>query len=495
MQYLFVLAITVFSGLQGQPIFDAHRSGSWYPAQPDALKKTIDNLSENAETLFAMKTDPASIRAIIAPHAGYTYSGNIAASVYNLVRGSDIGRVIILAPSHFVELMGIAVPSFNSYRTPLGIITIDSDSRNSLIKKGVAQKNDAFFSPEHAIEMHVPFIQQHMPNCILLPIVVGDLTQDGIKKITSVLKPLLQSKTLLVVSSDFTHYGASFSYKPFATDIIANIQRLDSSILAPIQHGDRAKFEHMIKTTRDTVCGVQPLRILLELIAQKTFGDVSVRLVSYATSFNTTHDNSNIVSYAGLIVTNEQNEDMLNVYEQRSLLGLARATLEQALKKKADQTLLAPVLTNALVKPQGAFCTLWKKNKQGKKLRGCIGQVHAQQALYQVIQQKIVDAAFQDSRFLPLTAQELPDIFIEISVLKKPRPIVSYKNIVLHKHGIILTNNDKSALFLPTVAHEFGFTLEQTLEQLSLKAGLDKNAWRSPQTTFKVFEAQDFSEK
>ena len=490
-----IIALIICTQIQSKELFEAHRAGLWYPAEPKALTELLNQLSDTAQNAFAMKTDGTQIRALIAPHAGYVYSGIVAAAVYNLVAQKNIDRIIILGPSHFTPLHGIAIPSFTHYHTPLGTLVVDINALKTLKNDALTSLDNTYFTPEHSIEMQLPFIQNDIAGARIIPIIVGSLSKNDVTHIAQLLKPLITRKTLVVISSDFTHYGSNFQYIPFNKNILLNINQLDSAVLDPIQHHRCNAFETVINQTHDTVCGFNPIRILLELINQEAFGAVTTRLVAHGTSYEVTHDAANVVSYAGLIVTNEMDNDVLNKQEQNSLLTYARETLEQAFKPTVNPDLLKPIMTLLLEKPQGAFPTLWTMYKNGKKdLRGCIGQIYPDKPLYQIVAEKVLDSAFHDSRFIPLQQAELPQIEIQISVLKKPKSISSYKDIVLHKHGIILTNGDHSALFLPTVPAEFGFDLTKTLQELSLKAGLDKNAWKLPSTTFQVFEAQDFEE-
>lgn len=488
-----IIILLCIHRLHAQTTFQAHRAGSWYPRKPEELLHTIQTLSSNAEKRFDMETDGTKIRAIIAPHAGYTYSGTVAAAVYNLVAHNPIARIIILGPSHFKPLQGIALPTFDSYQTPLGTLTVYNKGLRKLhAQSPLITSSDDYFTPEHSIEMQLPFIQYALPAARIIPIIVGHLADADVTKIASLLKPLITKQTLVIVSSDFTHYGANFDYVPFAKNIRLNIDQLDSSVLDPIQHQNRAAFETVISKTHDTVCGFEPIRILLELINQETWGPVTVRLVAHDTSYEVSRDEQSIVSYASLIVTNEMNNNLLNQQEQRSLLQYAKNTLQESFQQTIPTDLLKPIMTPLLEKPQGAFTTLRIKGE--KQLRGCIGQVYPDKPLYQIVAATVLDTAFRDMRFSPVQQKELPNISIEISVLKEPKSIASYKKIRLNEEGIILTHGDHSALFLPKVPGEFGFNLTQTLEELSKKAGLPKDVWKSPETTFQVFKAQDFEE-
>lgn len=477
-------------------IFQAHKAGSWYPEKTKDLNLLLNRLTVDAQDAFAMDTDSDAIRAAIVPHAGYMYSGKVAAAVYNLLADKkNVDRIIILGPSHEIPFNGIAVPNFIQYRTPLGTLVVDLNTITSLKKNRIVVSGDQYFKPEHSIELQLPFIQRAIPRAHIVPIVVGSLSDTQVTHVAALLKDFITPKTLVIISSDFTHYGENFKYVPFTDNILLNLDQLDSSVLYPIQHQKRTDFEKIINKTHDTVCGYDPIRILLELIKQHAFGIVTTRLVAHDSSFTVTNDPRSIVTYAGLIVTTELHNDTLNTQEQRELLAYARATLQESFQQTVNPALIKPILTPLLEKPHGAFTTIWKLNKGlDRELRGCIGQVIPTKPLYETVAEKILDSAYHDSRFKPVQPSELKNLQIQISVLQDPKPVKSYKEIVLHKHGIILTNDGFSALFLPTVPREFGFSLIQTLQELSVKAGLPRNAWKLPTTTFQVFEAQDFEE-
>jgi len=460
-----------------QNIFKAHRAGTWYPKDKKELKSQLKSLIDEAKINFAMTTDSAKIKALICPHAGYEYSGRIAAAAYRLLDKNKIDQIIILGPSHFLPLHGIALPEFSKYQTPLGTIDLNTKAINHLKKSSLSKVNNNAFKPEHSVEMQIPFIQFLLPSAKIVPVIVGNLSEKDVIEIASSLKPIITQKTILVISSDFTHYGKAFDYTPFKDNILLRIRQLDSAVLNAIQHQDRRNFQDIINNTKDTVCGYEPLRILLELIKQKTLGNVTTRLVAYGTSADKTKDdNSNIVTYSALISTNETNNTLLNMQEKRSLLIYSRNILTQAFKKTVDSNLLKPIMTLFLEQPKGAFTTFYIIKNGKKELRGCIGQVEPIMPLYETVAKVTLETAFADTRFKPVTQGELPKLLIEISFLEKTKPIKSYKDIILNKHGIILKNGTKSALFLPKMPEEYGFDLIQTLQELSLKAGLDKDA-------------------
>jgi len=477
-------------------VFSSHLSDAWYPRNAKKLTKLIKNLAIAAEKNFAMTADGSKIRAIIVPHAGYTYSGTVAAAGYLLADPSAIKTIIILAPSHYGAFSGIALPHFDTYHIPTGNIPLATDIIATLRSNKLFHEQHDIFRVEHAVEIQLPLIHFFFPQARIVPLIIGDITDDEITTAARMIKDILTPHTLVVVSTDLTHYGAQFHYTPFKDHVPLRIRQLDSRVLDAIQQQSRANFHRIISETHDTVCGAVPLEILLAMIEQQAFGATQTRLVAYATSADITHDTTSSVSYGSLIVTQETDNASINQLEKNMLLAYARDILRNTFTSTLDEKLLQPIMTPVIKQPQAVFVTLYKQNKKGDspELRGCIGTTQADQPFFVNVADKTRASAFHDPRFLPVTQDELQSISLEISALQPPRSVKSYRDIILHKHGIILTVGSRAALFLPQVPAEFGFTLEETLNELSKKAGLPHDAWKNPEAQFQVFTTVDFGE-
>lgn len=478
-----------------QRIFKSHLHG-WYPTEPAALQRKLDQLYMNAKQNYNAYIPATAIRTIIAPHAGLEYSGTVAASVYRLVQGSHIKRVIILAPSHFDPFNAIAVPSFTHYQLPIGTLKVDNMAVTRLTQSPLFIVRDATFATEHAVEMQLPFVQSSLPNSLIVPLIVGTLTPQQIQTAAHTLAPLIDASTLVVISSDFIHYGKRFAYEPFHDAIAYRIRQLDSQAIQLIQDHTLKKFLSFFDQTHATICGQYPLAILIALLQAQTLGRCESRLISYATSNDNGTNPTGSVSYVGLAFVHQENTPLqhrFTQYEQHALLTMARSMLKQSFDKKIPYNLLTPILSNNLLLHHSVFVTL---RKQGQ-LRGCIGRITTDKPLYQTVADMTRAAAFDDTRFTPLTHQEVPDVTITISVLSSPRTIKNYHEIQLGKHGIILHHGATQAVFLPEVAIDEHWDLATTLEQLSIKAGLPPRAWKDQKTTFEVFETvewgQDFT--
>lgn len=488
------------SGTRKHRIKHAHRAGTWYPDKRPELLHTLGQLTTTAVEKYGLVADGSQIRALIVPHAGYIFSGAVAAAAFSLIKQQKIDCVIVLGPSHFADFQGVALPNFTSYQIPLGTLKIDSRVSRLLAKNTLFHKQENAFQPEHSIEVELPFISFFLPQAKIVPLVIGHLTPQEVKTVAQQLKTIITPSTLVVISSDLTHYGESFNYTPFKDQdhVIERVMQLDSEILSLIQHKEAEAFAKNMRTTGATICGRTGIEILLELIELKTFDPCIVRCIAYSSSHEVspplTTTSASFVTYASLVVTQEIGNTDVGTFDKQALLRYARALLEQSFSKTIDESLLAPVTTLPLEKLHGVFVTLYTIKNGKKELRGCIGNTTSTKRLYENVADMTRAAAFNDPRFPPLEASELPHIKLEISILSPARAVDSYRDIQLNKQGIILSAQNKSALFLPKVPEEFGFNLEQTLTALSRKAGLPEDAWKSPTTQFQVFNAIDFGE-
>lgn len=271
-------------------------AGSWYPKEPKILESYIDNLLESANA----NPKQLSIRALIAPHAGYQYSGATAADVYRALRGLSYQRVLILGPAHYCSFHGLSIDAVDAYDTPLGRIPLDHAIITALRPSKLVHFDSQASRREHSIEMQLPFLQRVLaPGWKLLPILVGALHDEDYAKIAELLIPLISKNTLLIASSDFTHFGAHFGYQPFPIDatIASRLEILDKGALAPILAKDADAILKYKQQTGITVCGISPISILLRLLPKEVIGS----LQTYTTSGKLTGDYSHSVSYMSVL--------------------------------------------------------------------------------------------------------------------------------------------------------------------------------------------------
>ncbi|MFC1894572.1 AmmeMemoRadiSam system protein B [Candidatus Dependentiae bacterium] len=504
----------------------SHLSKGWYPQDKNLLNKQINNFFIFSKDNFDVVVDPQTIMAIIVPHAGYNFSGLCAASVYqNLLenkktfrKNKKIKKVVILSPSHTKTFNGISLPDYNVYKTCLGNIKVDSKIIDKLKKNLLFAYVNKTHEIEHAIEIQLPFLQKTIENFKIIPLIVGKLQKDQFCEVTKELSKVIDDSTLVVISSDFIHYGKNYNYEPFSKNIFNSIRFVDSMAIQAIIKKSYENFSKVLQKTLATICGQNPIKILLKLFEDKKL-DVESRMCCYYTSAqiqksykdnngkivankllqDISDDNiNNSVSYLGMLFTTQklnslEPKDQLTEYDKKVLSILPRQTLKNSFKKdnkKIKEHLLLPIKSLGLQQQKGAFVTV--KTKDGN-LKGCIGRIITKQPLFLTVQEMSKAAAFNDTRFKPLKENELKDIVIDISVLTTPHPIKSYKDIKIGKDGIILKNNFRSAVFLPHVSTGFGWDLKETLKHLSRKAGLNQDAWKKD-CEFEVFQGFEIHE-
>jgi AmmeMemoRadiSam system protein B/AmmeMemoRadiSam system protein A len=475
--------------------FQAHLTG-WYPTEKNELATLLDHLDYQAREQYAAAADK-TIRALVVPHAGYTYSGVVAAAAYRLLDKAVYKTVFVICPAHAELFDGIGLPTFSKYVVPNGTVTIARSLVEKLATESPFVYDDISYQQEHAIEIQLPFIKHYMPKAQVVPLIIGNVSAQQLQDAAQVLAPLITKKTLVVISTDFTHYGKRFVYTPFGDYQSLRIRQLDNQALALIQHGQVQPFTQFVKKTGVTICGHQALALLLNLIEQSAFGDVEPRVIAYAQSNPLVDDSSESVSYAGLLFTNQQwhtltPRQQMSQFERTELLHTARLALNHLFDVEFEKMLYAPMSTPLTRAIRGAFVTL--KVRATGALRGCIGLIQPADSLAVIIPTLVRDAALHDMRFSPVTPAEVAALTIELSLLTPARRIKGPEDIELGTHGIILHHGRHQAVYLPEVAVEQGWDVPTTLNSLSEKAGLPANAWHDKETWFDVFESIKISE-
>ena len=490
------LGLWLAPGLARDLVRPSALAGTWYPEDPQALEQAVDGLLAEA----APGASPeGGIRALVVPHAGYAYSGRIAAAAFALVRGGQYRRVLLVAPSHHGDFRGLSIADVDAYATPLGEVPLDGEAVARLRRSSLVRADPGAHRKEHAIEIELPFLQRALGSGWgLVPVLVGALEPEDYPEVADLLRPLVDAETLVVVSSDFTHYGARFGYLPFPPDAQASerIRALDEGAIARVLARDGPGLLDYRARTGITVCGIRPLALLLHLLP----ADARIERIAYGTSGDLTDDWRSSVSYVALAVTGpfvppEESADAAEDIGQGGLaasdlerlhriavLGVEAAAVGLSQSLEAEITELLAGLPPRLGEPAGAFVTLRSRGA----LRGCVGHVANDLPLYRAVLQSAYQAARQDHRFKPVTAAELRDLEVEVSVLSVPRPIASIDDFHPGEQGITLRKGDRYGLYLPEVATHMGWDRDTTLSQLALKAGLPADGWREG-ATFEVF--------
>lgn len=459
-------------------------AGRFYPGTETELRSKLQSLFANAKP-----RTHENIRALIAPHAGYVFSGEVAASGYNQVDpGKNYDNVFLIASSHQHHFDGASVYTAGDYITPLGRVKVNTTIARQLIRES------SYFSyhpradiTEHSTEVHVPFLQYHLkPGFMLIPIVVGTQSNQTCRHIAQALKPYFTDDNLFVISTDFSHY-------PSYTDALEADQLTCEAIVTGSPEDLTGFLENYgkkeIPNLSTNLCSWTSVLILLEMISE-TDG-LSISPVQYKNSGDSPYgDKTGVVGYWSLVVSGQSTTFSFTTEEKKRLLALARNTIEDYLKGKGIPAVNIQDYSGKLAMHAGAFVSL----KKSGDLRGCIGSFHSGIPLYEVVEKMAVASATQDSRFSPVTLKELSTLEIEISVLSPMKKIQSIKEIIPGKHGIYIKKGYASGTFLPQVATETGWNTEEFLGHCSRdKAGIGWDGWKDAEIY--TYEAAVFSEK
>ena len=475
---------------------DSTLAGTWYPK----TEKEIRALCEKWEAVVARgeATPSETPNVLILPHAGWTYSGETAWSAIRTIRGAKFRRVVVLAPSHRAWIENrLVAPEADAVSTPLGKIQIDRDWLDRLSLIAPVARNNRIHAAEHSAQIEYPFLQVALgKDFTIIPLVVGSFGNDQMGMCVRALVRLMDAETLLVISSDFTHYGEDFSYTPYGTgggkDVRERVAAVDDEAFLSIAKGDADGFAAVVKRTGATICGHVPIELALRAFPQGT----SMVRRKYATSSDGNGDYSRFVCYlaaTGRATWQGEGKSVLSASDRAYLLRVARMSLERAVRGgfSSDSKLELGHPPKATLAKMGAFVTL--NDKATGALRGCIGEILPMRPLVEAVAARAVDAARRDPRFTPVSECELSEIRVEVSALTPPRSIASWRDIVLGRDGMTLEKNGHFAVFLPQVAPEQGWDLPTTLSYLSQKAGLAADAWREG-TKFETFQAEVFHE-
>ncbi|MCK4294522.1 MAG: AmmeMemoRadiSam system protein B [Planctomycetes bacterium] len=473
-------------------VLHASLAGSWYPADAETLRKQLAGFFEKADV-----KPIDNVIGLVLPHAGYSFSGQTAAMALATIN-KKYKRIIVIGPAHRMYMEEIlSVPRATHFQTPLGRIALDTEFINRVLKYPLFQNVPRALDGENSVEMEIPLLQYKFQDFKLVPIVTGSCSSETINKAGAILKSLIDEETLVVASSDFVHYGAGYKYVPFTKDIPEQIKKLDMGAYEHIAKLDSKGFLQYKQKTGATICGYIPVAILLSMLD----APAKAELIKYATSGELTGDFSNSVSYLSIVFSGawkeylqiepETNAPQLTEEDKKGLLTLARKTISYGLEhqRAPEVSELGVTISEAMKPPRAAFVTL----KRNGRLRGCIGDIFPRQPLYKSVLTNAINAAFRDQRFPTLQKDELEDITIEISALTPPAPVSSCDRIRIGTDGVVLRKAGRSAVFLPQVAGEQGWDLNQTLTQLSLKAQLKADDWKEG-ASFLVFQADVFGE-
>lgn len=461
-------------------------AGTWYPDHPETLKKQIGKYLDQVQSVSL----GGSLVGLVVPHAGYVYSGGIAAHAYKLLQEQPFDRVLIVAPSHRAYFSGASISRSVGFRTPLGVVPLDQELIASLCEDAsLFSYVSRAETQEHSLEIQLPFLQVVLPAFRLTPILMGDQSPEACHKLSAaIVGACAEHRILLIASSDLSHFH------PYQ-----EAKRLDQVVIDQVSAFDPDGLATALATGTCEACGGGPM-ITVMLAAQKLRAN-KAKILQYANSGDVTGDTRGVVGYlAAAFLENPGKGKKESVSPELKAgidLGLSpddRRTLRQialeAIRSKCLKEPMPdiPVSSAKLKEPRGAFVSLHRRGD----LRGCIGMIEGFGPLFQTVREMAVQAAFADPRFSPMKPDELSEIELEISVLTPLERIKDPSRIEIGKHGLLIRKKSHSGLLLPQVATAHGWDRQQFLEWACRKASLPPKAWQDSDTEIFVFSADVF---
>jgi len=464
----------VFCLSWGQNIRKPVWAGKFYDERPQVLSQQIEQWLQKAE--YHPHPD-SQLKVLIAPHAGYIYSGKVAANAYKQAQKKEFDTVVIIGPSHHFGFRGCSICQQGSYASPLGVVGIDQKSAGQLSRITGFKFIPKAHEKEHSIEVQIPFIQKTIPDAQIIPILMGTPSKDSIGKLSEGIAEIaLEKEVLVVISTDMSHYLSK-----------EQANQRDKDTIDLIISQDVKKLEKKILNRENIMCGgagvVTALKYAMDI------GEADVDFLCYDDSSSAGGPKSQVVGYmsAALYMKTESGHFSLSQKDKRELLSIARLAIQSYTKQ--EEVVLPEPRNSRLRSYRGAFVTLTRKGR----LRGCIGFIEPVAPLYQTVAQAAIFAACRDHRFPPLSVSELRELEIEISVLTKPKKTEDISDVEVGRHGLIISKGQKEGLLLPQVAIKNNWSKRKFLEQTCLKAGLSKDSWKKGADIY-IFEAKVFHE-
>lgn len=463
-------------------------AGQFYPASPQELRAELSTLFSEAAP--GGKSD---VLAVICPHAGYVFSGEVAASSYNQIDpNAKFDNIFILASSHRMSFQGASIYDEGDYITPLGRVRVNRE-----LGKKLVQENPVFndkmepHQGEHSVEVQLPFLQYHLKNDFqIVPIVIGSQDAATCEKIGKALKPYLKEGNLFIISSDFSHYP-DYDDAEKVDHITADaiLHNSPDFLLKSLQDNEEEGYSNLVTS----LCGWTSVLSLVYMTTDRT--DVKFRLVEYKNSGDSKiyGEKDRVVGYCSIVLDQQKQTGdagySLTDQEKKELLNIARSTITEYVNYEKVPEFDVSKMPEKLRQPCGAFVTF----KEDGQLRGCIGRFDATEPLWKVVREMAIAAATQDYRFPTVKPDEIDKIDIEISVLTPMKKISSIDEIVLGRDGIYIKKGYSSGTFLPQVATETGWTKEEFLGHCARdKAHIGWDGWKD--ADIYIYQAYVFGE-
>lgn len=502
MRYFVALITVVCFALTAYPAVAkyADLAGSWYQEDPDALRSEIEKDISGASAPVPAVT--GKIIAMIAPHAGLRYSGNVAGYAYKALAVQKPSTVIVIGFSHKRYIPGhVAIFTGEQFVTPLGAVKTDMEFVRELMTiDNRFQSMPDVIKAENSLELQVPFIQVAAPGAKLVLIAMTDQMTENCQALANDLYSMLKARSdcVIIASSDMSHY---LTYDDARTRDNATIDAVKAFL-------PKEFYQDSLLANHEIMCGYGAVYTAMET-AKKLGADKAV-VLKYANSGDMTGMKDRVVGYMSALfvkssgaasvappagkadsaVVKKEGIGMYNASQRKELLKIARDTIKYKLETGKR---FEPVVTDpALKRDMGAFVTLHKRGE----LRGCIGHMIASGPLYLVVRDMAIAAATEDPRFVPVTAGELKDVDLEISVLTPMSKVAGADSVKIPGNGVMVRSGFRSGVYLPQVADETGWTKEEFMNSLcEHKAGIPRDSWKTGACEIYVFTAEVFGEK
>ncbi len=448
-------------------------AGRFYHADPTELQNDINSY------LRAGKPAKSFPRFLISPHAGYMFSGAVAGIGYATINPA-VKTVILIGPSHHKWFEGVSIPDFDSYETPLGHVQLEKNLIEKLRGHSFVQSLTSAHLEEHCLEVQIPFLQTVLTSFKIIPILCGRVNPVAVAEM---IDSILDDNTLVVVSSDLSHYNSD-----------EQARKIDAQSLKTILTG---KHDGVLDA-----CGETPIRIVMKLAQMH---GLNAKVLDARNSFQVApHYGSSerVVGYASVIFEKPESPEStsdsssvqfsLSAEDRNYLLTLARKALNSAVTE--GNTIEAEYVPEFSRQYCGCFVTLTIDGR----LRGCIGYIEGIKPLYQAVVDNARNSALGDPRFPNVVPDELDRITVELSILSRPSAL-EYSDehdllaqIISGEDGLILQKGYRQSTFLPQVWDNLPDKV-QFLEHLAMKAGLSKDDWKT--ASYRRYKAIHFKEE
>jgi len=474
-----------------RPIREPAVAGTFYPEDPGELTSTVDRLLAHANGQLEPDRE---LRALISPHAGYAYSGMVAAAAYASLKGRGFSTVVLVGPDHYIGFEGVAVYPRGAFRTPLGDVWVDEELADLFLGAGSGvQPAPEAHSREHALEVQLPFLQRVAPQAKIVPVLMGFRSRTNVEIMANVLSRALDNPhVVLVASTDLSHYHP----RPVAA-------KLDGRVTDLVRAFAPTSLWQELRAGNVEACGGDPM--VSVMLGAAIAGAEQSRILRYGDSGESSGDGRSVVGYLSAAFMKgmpptavefsaraeqvmpkvEELVDTLSTSEMNVLLHLATESARTSMKAPLPVLELRE-LSPRLRTPGRAFVTL----KHGEELRGCVGYMEASYPLWETVARAARSAAHEDRRFAQVSPEEVPELVVQVSVLTAPEGITAPHEIEIGTHGVMITHGSRRGLLLPQAAVEQGWDAATFLAQVCRKAGLADDAWKT--SRLERFQAQVF---